>query len=151
MKKMKYILTKALDRLLQKGAQLLKIDANERSISHRLAMHLQCLLPDWDVDCEYNRNLGITKRLDFFSPCRTTSTDDTNGTTVFPDIIVHHRNSEINRLVVEIKKTTSTRNDDWDKEKLKKFCEQLGYEHAVFVKLKTGGDDIGVKEINWIK
>jgi len=46
----------ATELLIRKDAHLLKIDVNERSITHRLALHLQDAFKGWDVDCEYNRN-----------------------------------------------------------------------------------------------
>ncbi len=33
---------------------LLEFDLNERTISHRFAVHLQQRFPGWDVDCEYH-------------------------------------------------------------------------------------------------
>ena len=148
---MKKILDQALAKLLKDDAHLLAIDANERSITHRLAIYLEELLPDWDVDCEYNRNFDDTKRLDVISENGTILANDTQGTTVFPDIIVHKRNSSRNLLVLEMKKTTSTRSDDRDMEKLRGFLRQLHYGHAVFVKLRTGGNETGIECIEWIK
>jgi hypothetical protein len=48
----------ALEALLDSDAYLLKADANERSISHRLAVHLDNAFEGegWDIDCEYNRD-----------------------------------------------------------------------------------------------
>ncbi len=49
-------LISALFALWEKDRHLLKYDASERSITHRLAVHLEGLFPEYDVDCEYNRN-----------------------------------------------------------------------------------------------
>ena len=46
----------AVERLELHDAYLLRIDGNERSITHRLAMYLQDEFEGWDVDCEYNRD-----------------------------------------------------------------------------------------------
>jgi hypothetical protein len=35
---------------------LIDVDANERSISHKLAEYIQKHTSDWNVDCEYNRD-----------------------------------------------------------------------------------------------
>ncbi|HQK46046.1 MAG TPA: hypothetical protein PLP52_03750, partial [Syntrophorhabdaceae bacterium] len=35
--------------------ELIDKNANERSITHKLAEHLQKEFPYWHVDCEYNR------------------------------------------------------------------------------------------------
>src|SRR5947208_15951666 len=81
---------------------LLDCGLNERTISHRLAIHLQERFKEWDVDCEYNRHLDATKILDL--PRDGISWDDTEGKTVFPDIIVHKRGPGPNLLVIEMKK-----------------------------------------------
>lgn len=82
--------------------ELLDIDVNERSISHKLAEYLQREFPDWDVDCEYNRKMGDKKTLNVSYD--KVSDQDTEAKTVFPDIIVHHRKTEENLLVIEMKK-----------------------------------------------
>lgn len=46
----------SLLRLLAEDAYLFEADANERSISHRLALYLEEEFPGWNVDCEYNRD-----------------------------------------------------------------------------------------------
>ena len=83
---------------------LLEADANERSITHKLAEYLQGVFPEWNVDCEYNRLGDKIKRLPAAQP---SSTDDTQGRSIFPDIIVHRRRTNENLLVVEVKKTTN--------------------------------------------
>ena len=40
----------ALQVLFERDRKLLDIRVNERSLTHRLALHLQGLFPDWDVD-----------------------------------------------------------------------------------------------------
>lgn len=142
-------LDRAVARLLARDAHLLRVDANERSITHRLAMYLQEAFPAWDVDCEYNRNFDDPKRLDVMTDDGKAGADDTQGTTVFPDIIVHRRNTNDNLLVIEVKKSTSTRGDGRDAEKLNGFRGQLRYGHAAFLKLRTGTDDIGVDRLDW--
>jgi len=57
----------AILRFLEKDGLLLEIDANERSISHRLAGYLQEEFLGWDVDCEYNPK-GMLKSSDLI--CR---------------------------------------------------------------------------------
>ena len=99
----------ALDKLLELDHYLLNNNVNERSISHRLACHLGPLFSQWDVDCEYNRNHDDPKRLEIQR--RDVRSDDLKATTVYPDIIVHQRNTDENLLVVEMKKTTSQEDD----------------------------------------
>ena len=117
----------ALDLLLKHDRFLLEHDVNERSITHKLAQYLQENFPGWDVDCEYNRigNQRIDpKRLQF--DVNQTSTDDDQGKTVYPDIIVHHRRIQDNLLVIEIKKSTNPETGDHDEQKLRAFTKQLG-------------------------
>lgn len=54
---------RAYKTLLAQDAHLLIVDANERSLTHRLAMYLQAEFPDYHVDCEYNRNGMNAKKL----------------------------------------------------------------------------------------
>lgn len=112
------------------------------------------MFPGWDVDCEYNRDSNVPKRLQS-SLFQRDSNDvaphrDTEGKTVFPDIIVHKRGTQVNLLVVEVKKTTSTVCDDVDIIKLCAFMEELGYKHALFLKLGAGGDYEPPYELRWL-
>jgi hypothetical protein len=155
----------ALKRLVKDDEYLLHRDVNERSLSHRFAMHLQREVDTWDekwdVDCEYNRDIEggeyYSKRLNLtneelshFHP----SHEDENASTVFPDVIVHlHGKSKTgqgNLLVVEMKKSTSGDDGTFDKsKKLPAYCDQLGYKYAAFVMLKTRGQS--AYELEWIR
>ncbi len=53
-----------LKALVTYDSYLLLNDVNERSITHRLGMYYQSIFPSWDVDCEFNKNLGDSKRID---------------------------------------------------------------------------------------
>jgi len=145
--KVESALNKALEKLLRADAEILKMDINERSISHRLANYLEPMFPEWNVDCEYNRNHDDPKRLDIKR--RKVCSDDIQATTVFPDIIIHKRGSDQNFVVIEMKKTTSTEDDSYDLQKLKAFKEQLGYKFAIFVKIRTR-EAFGVEPIEWV-
>lgn len=118
-------LEKALSKLIENDEFLLICDANERSISHRLAVYLEQEFDGWDIDCEYNRNLDSPKRLNLES--MDSESADIDVRTVFPDIIIHQRGTNNNLLVIEMKKTTSSVSDDFDFEKLAGFKKQLGY------------------------
>jgi len=52
----KYSVDRALTKLLQNDSLLVELNANERSITHKLAEYLQLEFAAWNVDCEYNRN-----------------------------------------------------------------------------------------------
>lgn len=61
---MKKRVERGLNRLIKKDYYLLANNLSERSITHRLGMYYQDLFPEWDVDCEFNRNLGGPKMID---------------------------------------------------------------------------------------
>ncbi len=128
-------------KLEEKDYYLLKHDINERSISHKLAIYLEPLFKDWDVDCEYNKDHDVTKRLKIY-PKQINSDDRT----VYPDIIIHKRGSIDNLLAIEIKKTTNNDTGEYDVEKLKAFKKDLGYCFAVALKVKTGCNDYRVEK-----
>lgn len=127
-------------RLLQeRDAYLLEHSANDRSITHRLAIYLEEQFPDWNVDCEYNRKGGVTKLL--YLDAQPIKSDDAQGTTVYPDIIVHRRgrnDAGSNLLVIEVKKSSSNVSDAHDREKLEKFKSELGYQYALPLKIGVG-------------
>ena len=143
------IVEAAIDQLLERDSELLILDVNERSVTHKLAEYLQQGFPDWNVDCEYNRNHDNPKTLAV--QAEGVSTDDTQARTVFPDIIVHERNTGDNFLVIEVKKSTNGRRDAFDLLKLRGFKEQLGYRHAIFLKLRTGVAPPGVEVYRWVE
>jgi len=138
----------ALRELVERDGDLFAIDVNERTLAHRLAVYLERRIPDLHVDCEYNRHGHQPKRL-HLAPEPTTS-EDTEGTTVFPDIILHRRGENgPNVLAIEIKKTTSSQPADRDFRKLEAMRRELKYTHALFVRLETTPPG-GVAEARWL-
>ena len=137
-------LREALKCLLSDDSYLLENDVNERSISHRLAMYLQRLFDSWHVDCEYNKNHDITKKLGSYP--KTLEINDADAKTVYPDIIVHKRGTSENLVVIEVKKSTNNVNNNYDKQKLKAFKGELGYCYAVALTLRTGPARSGENE-----
>jgi hypothetical protein len=106
----------ALDR-----AALLKVDIYEPTISHRIAVYLGNLFPEFNVDCEYSRNL---------------LKDKTAGQNkIRPDIIIHKRLSQINCVIFEIKKSgKDSLAAGLDIQKLESaVAGNLGYDLGVFV------------------
>lgn len=122
-------------RLLRNDIALLELNANERSITHKLAEYLQSEFQEWHVDCEYNRKGKLPKRL--IGIKENVSTDDTCGKTVFPDIIVHHRGTTNNLLVIEAKKCITTGGSE-DEEKLKAYKGEHEYRFAFAVVFPVG-------------
>jgi len=147
-------ISSAIEKLFERDRALLEIDVNERTITHRLAIYIEEEFPGWDVDCEYNRyfdegkQIAVTKKL--LSTSDVTSVADENAKTVFPDIIVHHRNKKENLIAIEVKKTTNPTPDNEDLEKLNAYKEKLGYAHTVFIRFVTGVKEIGIErfEVN---
>ncbi|OIQ78007.1 hypothetical protein GALL_402950 [mine drainage metagenome] len=137
----------ALSELLANDHDLLELDANERSITFRFAMYLQPRFPDWTVDCEFNRDGVEPKRLGHLELYP--DSEDEEAKTVFPDVIVHRRGTKQNYLVVEFKKSTSRVGRQIDLRKLRGYKQQLGYVHALFVEVGTGGQ-ASVAALEWV-
>ena len=55
----------ALRRFIKEDRHLFELDVNERSQTHKLAEYIQQAMPEYNVDCEYNKNLRMDKKLDF--------------------------------------------------------------------------------------
>jgi hypothetical protein len=67
--------------------------------------------------------------------------DDTEGRTVYPDIIVHSRGSDDNLLVLELKKEGLS--TSFDEAKLRAYQSELGYRFAYLLVVRTGDVDPG--------
>ena len=137
----------ALRRFIDADHYLLRVDANERSLTHRIAMYLQAELPDWDVDCEYNRDGHEPKELTLKGD--EPDSWDTDAKTVYPDVIAHRRGTQNNYLVIEFKKASREGSDN-DLIKLRAFKEQFGYQYALFVSLDTRPTRVGVAHVEWV-
>ena len=135
-KDIRKLIERAYKMLIEKDGYLLKVDANERSITHRLAIHLESVFPGYNVDCEYNRN-GIDPKI-LINFKKEINSDDTSGKTVYPDIIIHHRGENSNFIVIEAKKISNK--DDSDREKLAIYKKELFYKYAYFVRFPIGED-----------
>jgi len=154
--------------LVHKDAYLLHNDISERAISHRLAVYLTPQFNDFDVDCEYNGNIDADNGRKYIyilnARAKALGLRDINGgddeTTyrgVYPDIIVHKRGkngAENNLLIIEIKKSSSLVNGDWDAEKLSRFTSseyenRFDYRFGAFVMFNVG-ERIGFT-IEWYK
>ncbi len=119
---------------LREDTDLLTNDANERSISHKLAEHLQKYFNNLKVDCEYNRHGNSVKRLRY-SRDSDIGADDLDVKTVFPDIIIHNRGiDQCNLVIIEIKKSNSSISGDTDEQKLRSFTEdEYKYQLGLFL------------------
>ena len=141
-------LKKAIERLMERDRDLLVLNVSERCVSHRLALYLQELFPELDVDCEYNRDGPDPKRLK--PPPVPLYWDDDESKSVFPDILVHRRNNPgRNVLVVEVKKTANGTLANYDRAKLDAFTRpNYNYALGAFIVFKTG-DDATISSPEW--
>lgn len=141
----------AKNKFLDKDLFLLSVDIHERTLTHKFAEYLQqkmdTLNDGWNVDCEYNRNYDeikkINPRLMDMYVDKKFSALDTEINSIFPDIIIHKRNSDINLLVIEAKKSHASKSSiNKDKDKLQLIKEQFLYNYAVFLTFDTINEDI---------
>lgn len=148
-------LQRTLSRLTKKDSFIIAEDVNERSMTHVFATYLADEFPEYHVDCEYNRMLGkngeqikkqIYGRTDISVPI-----DDLDATTVFPDIIVHRREGNLdNLLIVEAKKRGRDPRPDY--EKLNIYMQErdnggLGYNFSAFVVFDTESPEASTCEV----
>lgn len=137
-------LVSSIEALFHENLHALAVDAAERNIAHRLAVHLGgqgLVAPDglpWDVDIEYNRR-GVKVKTIYGEQI------------VVPDLIVHRIGTDINYLALELKKGAEPDVDDFDLKKLRsnRQPDQLGYRHALFLRLGIGEAAGTVSCVHW--
>jgi hypothetical protein len=137
-------LVSSIEALFQANLHALAVDAAERNIAHRVAVHLgnqKLLAPDglpWDVDVEYNRR-GVKVKTIY------------GEQVVVPDLIVHRIGTDLNYLALELKKGAGPDVDEADLYKLWAYRQpdQLGYRHALFLRLGTGDVAGTVSCVRW--
>ncbi|HLP39272.1 hypothetical protein [Lacibacter sp.] len=107
-----------LHELYEADWRLIKNRTNERAIVFTFGKYFYELMKlssfkGYDLDCEYNRNLGGSKRTQNFP----------NG--VIPDLLIHKRESNVhNVLVLEFKGYWNTISRLGDVEKINDFVNQ---------------------------
>lgn len=138
----------SIDALVKHDLQLFELDVTERAMAHQLARHMSDRVESsLSVDCEYNRHFADPKRLNLRR--RDASDREVRATTVFPDIIVHERNTDRrNLLVLELKKPGES--VEYDERKLRAFRHELGYLHAAHVILGAGREGEIIREVRWV-
>src|SRR5246127_3973193 len=135
----------ALQEFYAQEAFLLERDLGERTLTHRLAVHLEKHYPGWQVDCDYNRLGERTLRL----PHGTiVSTDDTLGKSIFPDIVVHQRAIPNNLLAIEVRKASNHQPIEHDQQKLKAMTDpHVWFAYWIGVLLALSKTNIGMCEV----
>lgn len=88
----------ALTTLFKKDIRLLGIDVSEESVAAKIALYLQPHFPDMHIDIEYNRMGDAPKKVAWSGKPKD----------VYPDIIVHLRETTTNILAIELKKDSNT-------------------------------------------
>jgi hypothetical protein len=126
----------ALAEFYARETHLLEKDLGERTLTHRLAVHLEKQFAGWDVDCDYNRLGERTLRL----PKGTiVSTDDALGKSVYPDIVVHQREIPNNLLAIEVRKASNHQPPEHDRHKLRAMTDpHLWFAYWIGVYLVLG-------------
>ena len=134
----------ALDRLIQDDIQLLDLKLCERALQFKIAHYMaqeQIIRKPLTLDCEYNRHFGDEKKLRLF--------DNPRATNVFPDILIHERNSDVNNIVaLEIKRPGQSLARD--QEKLRAFSAQLGYRYTGHIIIGHNRRGELVREVRWV-
>ena len=142
------IFEKAKNKFLKEEKEIIEIDVNERTLSARLMFHLQTLLLNdnlyketynfYSVDCEYNRMNKDMKKI---------IQEDNIVNLIYPDIILHKRNSNDNLIAIEMKKANSyIKKKENDKNRLKAMTNprklnNFNYILGVYFEVDTTGNN----------
>lgn len=173
-KDVKQKVSEAITKIFERDLYLLTHDLNERTIAHKYAIYLQEQFSEYDVDCEYNKNVDDdrNKKLIYivekeyreinrikraFSADIIEDDIEYMALSIFPDIIVHKRGENLkNHLIVEIKKSTNTNLQEkaFDLKKLECYTDKLrhnklAYEFGVFIEFETGVQDPAKPRLTW--
>src|ERR1700692_1133930 len=126
----------ALEEFYAHDTFLFAHDLGERTLTHRLAVHLEKQFPGWEVDCDYSRLGERTLRLPKGS---IVSTDDHLGKSVYPDIVVHQREIPNNLLANEVRKESNHQPPQHDQHKLRGLTDpHLWFAYGIGVLLTLG-------------
>ena len=125
----------ALGEFYARETYLFEKDLGERTLTHRLAVHIESQFPGWDVDCDYNRLGERTLRL----PRGTiVSTDDHLGKSIYPDIVVHQHEIPDNLLAIEVRKASNHQPREHEQHKQRALTDPhlwFAYRIGLFVTL----------------
>jgi hypothetical protein len=135
----------ALREFYAREAYLFARDLGERTLTHRLAVHVEKQFPGWEVDCDYNRLGERTLRL----PKGTIiSTDDEIGKSVYPDIVVHQREIPNNLLAIEVRKASNHQPHEHEQLKLRALTDpHLWFAYRIGVLLTLAKNTVTAPEV----
>ena len=135
----------ALKEFYGRETHLFEHDLGERTLTHRLAVHLERQFGGWDVDCDYNRLGERTLRLPKGS---IVSTDDGNGKSVYPDIVVHRRTVPENLLAIEVRKASNHQPPEHDRHKLQGLTDpHLWFAYRIGVLLTLAKNKVASSDV----
>ena len=135
----------AIREFYQHEAYLLEKDLGERTLTHRMAVHIERQFDGWEVDCDYNR---LGERLLKLPHGSIVSTDDELGKSIFPDIVVHHRAVPENLLAVEVRKAINHQPVEHDHHKLRGLTDpHLWFAYRLGVFLILGKKQVTASDV----
>ena len=135
----------ALKEFYAQETDLLENDLGERTLTHRLAVYLERQFSEWSVDCDYNR---LGERIWRLPKASIVNTDDELGTSVYPDIVVHHREIPDNLLAVEVRKANNHQPPEHDRHKLRGLTDpHLWFATRIGVLLILGKNNVTSSEV----
>lgn len=150
------IINKSLKNLYEFDSILLNplYDLNERSVTHKLAEYINKSIYknkyDYDVDVEYNRmavdykkgliDIGniVSKSIEF-------EAHPDKERYVYPDIIIHKRNKNLNICILEIKMSWKNNRKQLDYDKIDAYVEQLNYSYGVYIEIHPKENDTKIE------
>ena len=103
---------------------------------------MERLFPEWNVDCEYDRDGQKRKAIEGIADCA----QQKKSNNILPDIIVHHRGQEgreHNLLVIELKKDCQA--DPCDRMKLElltSLSRPFRYQFGLYINANAGRFDL---------
>jgi hypothetical protein len=135
----------ALEEFYARETHLLEKDLGERTLTHRLAVHVEKQFPGWEVDCDYDRLGERTLRL----PHGTiVSTDEHLAKSVYPDIVVHQRAIPNNLLAIEVRKAANHQPPEHDQHKLQALTDpHLWFAYAIGLLVTLAGKNVAASEV----
>ena len=145
----KKIVDAAISDLYDKDGAILKKehDIRESTITHRLALYLEEYFKQdgYVVDIEYSKvkhwpqgnedaRALITKKL-------SGSPSDGEANTIYPDIIVHKRDSRDNLIEIEVSIAWRDTEKLYNLKKVNEYMKSLRYEHGIYIELTERKED----------
>jgi hypothetical protein len=126
-------------------AFLFEKDLGERTLTHRLAVHLERQFAGWEVDCDYNR---LGERTLLLPHGTIVSTDDRLAKSVYPDIVVHQRAIPNNLLAIEVRKLANHQSPEHDRHKLRALTDpHLWFAYWIGVLVTLASKDVAASEV----